>query len=120
MPTFEHLISTTAKPDSCSTCQAPIWDLWVEGVRVKVDVEPLGLSDELAARLDRRMTYQARKYEQGFRLKPRDRFNIEVGDHDRKVILALHSCQAVGMIALGHPKYFANRYQTTTQEEPQF
>ena len=117
---FEHLVSTTAKPDSCRTCRAPTWTLWVGGILTTLGVEPLDLVGEIQARLSGRRTYQIRKHDQGFRANLRDQFNIEPGDHDTKTILALHECNPTAMIATGHPNYFASRHELVKTERPPF
>lgn len=117
---FEHLVSTTAKPDSCRVCRAPTWTLWVGGILTTLGVEPLDLVGEIQARLSGRRTYQIRKHDQGFRANLRDQFNIQPDDHNHKTILALHECDPTGMIAEGHPNYFASRYELVTTERPPF
>lgn len=117
---FEHLVSTTAKQDSCRACRAPTWTLWVDGILTTLGVEPLDLVGEIQARLSGRRTYQIRKHDQGFRASVRNQFNIEPEDHNRKTILALHECDPTGMIAEGHPNYFASRYELVTTERPPF
>ena len=117
---FEHLVSTTAKEDSCHKCHAPTWTAWVTGILTTVDVEPLDLMGELRARLASRATYQIRKHDQGFKLVRRDQFNITPEDHNHKTILALHECDTTGMIAEGHPNYFASRYELVKTERPPF
>lgn len=116
---FEHLVSTTAKPDSCTKCLQPTWTMWVEGILANLDVEPLNLVSEIHARLAGRRTYHVRKYDQGFRAVSRHHLNMKAGDHDSKTILADHHCQPDKMIAEGHPNYFASR-QIETFERPQF
>lgn len=117
---FEHLVSTAAKEDSCHKCHAPTWTAWVTGILTTVNVEPLDLTGELRARLAGRATYQIRKHDQGFKLVRRDQFNISPEDHNHKTILALHECDTTGMIATGHPNYFASRYELVTTERPPF
>ena len=120
MTHFEHLVTTPVKKDSCDKCRAPIWTGWVTGILTKTDVEPLNLIGELRARLAGRATYQIRKHDQGFKLVRRDQFNITPEDHNHKTILALHECDPTGMIATGHPNYFASRYELVTTERPPF
>jgi len=117
---FEHLVSTTAKPDSCHKCQSPTWTLWVGGILTTLGVEPLDLTGEIRARLAGRRTYQIRRHDQGFRASVRSQFNIQPDDHNHKTILALHECDPTGMIAEGHPNYFASRYELMTTERPPF
>jgi hypothetical protein len=119
MPYFEHLVSTTAKKDSCPRCHTPTWTMWVGGILANLDVEPLDLVSEIHARLAGRRTYHIRKYDQAFRAIPRHQLNMKAGDHDLKTILADHTCQPDKMIAEGHPNYFASR-QIETFERPQF
>lgn len=117
---FEHLVSTTSKQDSCRTCRAPTWTMWVDGILTNLDVEPLDLIGEIQARLAGRRTYQIRRHDQGFRASPRNQFNIQPGDHDTKTILALHECRTDSMIATGHPNYFASRHELVKTERPPF
>jgi hypothetical protein len=117
---FEHLVSTTAKEDSCHKCHAPTWTLWVEGILTTLDVDPLDLIGEIQARLSGIRTYQIRRHDQGFRASIRHHLNIQPDDHNHKTILALHECDPTGMIAQGHPNYYANRYELVTTERPPF
>lgn len=120
MTHFEHLISTPAKPISCHTCQAPIWKLWVDGIDTRLGVDPLDLTGEIQARLDGRRTYHLKRHDRTFMAIARDRYNIEPGDHDTKIILALHKCDLGSMIATGHPNYFRTRYEIEKIERPPF
>ena len=120
MTHFEHLVSTTAKQDSCHKCHLPTWTLWVGGILTNLDVEPLDLVGEIQARMAGRRTYHLRKYDQAFRAISRNHLNMKAGDHNLKTILADHACQTDKMIAEGHPNYFANRYELVTTERPQF
>jgi hypothetical protein len=119
LTSFEHLVSTTAKKDSCAKCHAPTWTMWVDGILTNLDVESLDLVSEIQARMAGRRTYQVRRHDQGFRASVRHHLNITAGDHDSQTILASHDCQPDKMIAQGHPNYFASR-QVETFERPPF
>jgi hypothetical protein len=56
-PRFEYLQSTPAKPTACSRCDAALLAALDEGVRARVDAEPIDPADEVNVLLDGRRTY---------------------------------------------------------------
>lgn len=85
----DHLVSTPAKDTQCPRCQAPLLEALDEGLRARVDTQPLDPGDEIGVLMAGLWTYTLTA---NGHLVHRDAGRIESGS-PRGTIHAQHRCR---------------------------
>jgi hypothetical protein len=103
---------------ACGQCKSPIWKLSVNGVPTVLDIELLTLRQELLARLDKRHTYEIKKWRPNFYATYRSAVAIAQSAGRSPLVLASHKCHTPKTTT--HPEYFPDRSKYVYTEEVQF